>query len=211
MEEVGGAFVHPFNDPFVIAGQGTVGLEIAEDAAALGIVPDVVLVPCSGGGLGRRRGAGADGEISAGRGLRRRAEGFRRLRAGRCKAGTPQRNAKLAGSISDALLAPSPGAISFEMNRARLAGGLVASDPETLVAVGFAFDELRLVVEPGGAVGLAALLAGRLEVKGRTVVIVLSGGNVGDDILAEGIRAYRASESSAPSPDARRGRLTRLR
>ena len=69
------------------------------------------------------------------------------------QAGVPQRNEKLAGSISDALLAHSPGAISFEMNRARLAGGLVASDPEALVAVGFAFDELRLVVEPAAPSG----------------------------------------------------------
>jgi threonine dehydratase len=195
VEELGGAFVHPFNDPSVIAGQGTVGLEIAEDAAALGIVPDVALVPCSGGGLA----AGVALALT---------EKFPRISVyvaepkdfddyGRSlQAGTPQRNEKLAGSISDALLAPSPGAIGFEMNRARLAGGVVASDPEALLAVGFAFDELRLVVEPGGAVGLAALLAGRIEVKGRTVVIVLSGGNVGDDILAEGIRAYRASESS---------------
>ena len=69
---------------------------------------------------------------------------------------------------------------------------VAASDPEALIAVGLAFDELRLVVEPGGAVGLAALLAGRLDVLGKTVAIVLSGGNVGDEMLTEGVRAYRA-------------------
>ena len=73
--------------------------------------------------------------------------------------------------------------------------GSSASDAEALVAVGFAFDELRLVVEPGGAVGLAALLAGRLEIAGKTIAIVLSGGNIGDDMLAAGLAAYRAEGS----------------
>ena len=104
----------------------------------------------------------------------------------RSRSGKVERNAKPAGSICDALLAPEPGAIGWEINAERLAGGVTASDAEALVAVGFAFDELRLVVEPGGAVGLAALLAGRVDVAGKTVVIVLSGGNVGDDILGRG-------------------------
>jgi threonine dehydratase len=82
------------------------------------------------------------------------------------------------------------------MNRKRLAGGLVATDEEALHAVGLAFDELRLVVEPGGAVGLAALLAGRLDLAGRTAVIVLSGGNIGDHTFAEALRVYRG----LPSP-----------
>jgi threonine dehydratase len=112
------------------------------------------------------------------------------------KSGKPERNARTYGSISDALLVPDPGPLGWEINRKRLAGGLVASDPETLVAVGLAYDELRLVVEPGGAVGLAALLGGRLDIAGKTVVIVLSGGNIGDEMLADGIRAYRSSAGS---------------
>jgi threonine dehydratase len=114
-------------------------------------------------------------------------------------AGEPQRNAATTGSICDALLAPEPGAISWEINKDRLAGGVAASDAEALHAVGYAFDELRLVVEPGGAVGLAALLAGRVEAAGRTVVIVLSGGNVGDETLAEGVALYRSAEASGRS------------
>ena len=109
-------------------------------------------------------------------------------------AGSRQVNASRGGSLCDALLAESPGAIGWEINRGTLAGGVAATDAEALHAVGFAFDELRLVVEPGAAVGLAALLAGALEAKGRTIVIMLSGGNVGDDVLGEAIRVYRSGE-----------------
>ena len=112
------------------------------------------------------------------------------------RAGAVQRNAKLAGSICDALLVAEPGAIGFEMNRERLAGGVSASDQQAMAAAGLCYDELRLVVEPSGAVGLAALLAGRVEVAGRTVVVVLSGGNIADDMLtAVGERLSRRPPS----------------
>jgi threonine dehydratase len=193
--ERGGAFVHPFNDPFVIAGQGTVGLEIAEDCAAQGIEPEIVIVPCGGGGLTAgialavtERFPRAEVYVAEPRGFDDYARSL--------SAGAPQRNASLAGSICDAILSPEPGALGWEINRVRLAGGVGASDAEALTAVGFAFDELKLVVEPGGAVGLAALLAGRLPVAGRTVVIVLSGGNIGDDTLTAGISAYRSGSKS---------------
>jgi len=192
--EVGGSFIHPFNDPFVIAGQGTVGLEIAEDCRARGIVPEIVVVPCSGGGLTAGTALAITEKFPAARIYTAEPEGFDDY-ARSLKSGKPERNPRTYGSISDALLVPDPGPIGFEMNRKRLAGGLVASDPETLVAVGLAYDELRLVVEPGGGVGLAALLAGRLDIEGETVVIVLSGGNIGDEMLADGIRAYRSSGS----------------
>jgi threonine dehydratase len=192
VEEVGGAFIHPFNDPNVIAGQGTAGLEIAEDSAACGVVPEVVVIPCSGGGLTAGITLAVKEKFPAVQVYTAEPQGFDDY-ARSLQSGKPQRNSKTYGSISDALLVPDPGPIGWEINKPRLSGGLVASDPETLVAVGCAYDELRLVVEPGGAVGLAALLAGRLDIAGKTVVIVLSGGNVGDDILAEGIRAYRPS------------------
>jgi threonine dehydratase len=109
------------------------------------------------------------------------------------QAGIPQRNAKLAGSICDALLVAEPGEIGFEINKKRLAGGVAASDAEALAAAGLCFDELKLVVEPSGAVGLAALLAGRIEAAGRTIVVVLSGGNIGDELLKQAVQAYRRS------------------
>ncbi len=191
VKEVGGAFIHPFNDPNVIAGQGTAGLEIVEDCASRGIVPEIVVVPCSGGGLTAGITLAVTERFPATRVYTAEPEGFDDY-ARSLKSGKPERNARTYGSISDALLVPDPGKLGWEINKQRLAGGLVASDPETLVAVGLSFDELRLVVEPGGAVGLAALLAGRLDIAGRTVVVVLSGGNLGDDMLAEGIRAYRS-------------------
>ena len=190
-EQEGLAFVHPFNDANVIAGQGTVGLEIAEDCAALGIAPDVVVVPCSGGGLSAGIALAVTERFPATAIYSAEPERFDEY-ARSLASGTPQRNAALSGSVCDALLAPAPGAIGWEINRKRLAGGVAASDAEALYAVGFAYDELRLVVEPGGAVGLAALLAGRLGVAGRTVAIVLSGGNIGDATLADALATYRS-------------------
>ena len=155
------AFVHPFDDPHVIAGQGTVGLEIAEDCKAAGITPDVLLVPCSGGGLAAGVALAVTETFPEAAVHVAEPAGFddygRSLREG-----VPRRNTALSGSICDALLAPAPGAIGWAMNSNRLAGGVAGSDAEVRRAVGFAYDELRLVVEPGGAVGLAALLAGRV-------------------------------------------------
>jgi threonine dehydratase len=197
--ETKGAFVHPFNDPLVIAGQGTAGAEIVEDCQARGIDPQVVVIPCSGGGLTAGITLAVTEKFPGARIFTAEPEGFDDY-ARSLESGKPERNARPYGSISDALLVPDPGPVGFAINKERLAGGLVASDPETLVAVGLAFDELRLVLEPGGAIGLAALLAGRLDIKGRTVVIVLSGGNIGDEMLADGIRAYRSSSGASASP-----------
>jgi threonine dehydratase len=197
-EEKGFAFVHPFNNGFVIAGQGTVGLEIADDCAALGISPDIVLVPCSGGGLVAGVALAVTERFPTAQIYSAEPRDFDDM-ARSLKAGMPQRNAKLAGSVCDALLAPEPGRIGWEINRQRLAGGVVASDAEALYAAGLAFDELRLVVEPGGAVGLAALLAGRVEPAGRTIVVVLSGGNIGDEVMRAALEAYRSPGESGVS------------
>jgi threonine dehydratase len=197
-EEKGFAFVHPFNDALVIAGQGTVGLEIAEDCTTLGIAPDAVLVPCSGGGLCAGVALAVTERFPNAQVHAAEPRDFDDMRRS-LAAGAPQRNPKLSGSICDALLAPEPGAIGWEINRRRLAGGVAAGDAEALHAVGFAFDELRLVVEPGGAVGLAALLSAQVEAAGRTIVVVLSGGNIGDEMLAEGVAAYRRAEASRVS------------
>jgi threonine dehydratase len=194
LEKVGGAFVHPFNNASVIAGQGTVGLEIAEDCKALGIAPDIVVTPCSGGGLTAGISLAIKERFPQAEIYAAEPQGFDDY--GRSLAArAPQRNERLTGSVCDALLSPEPGAIGWEINRERLAGGVSASDQEALNAVGFAFDELKLVVEPGGAVALGALLAGRLDVRGRTAVVILSGGNIGDEMLGEALRIYRSSGS----------------
>jgi len=184
----GGSFIHPYDDPRVIAGQGTVGLEIAADAAAIGAVPDLVAMPCSGGGLGAGIGVAMRATFPAVSVVLAEPEGFddyaRSLRAGRRVA-----NEARAGSVCDALMAASPGAIGFALNSAADTRAVAVSDAEALAAVAFAFEELRLVVEPGGAAALAALLSGRLAAKGKTVAIVLSGGNVDPAVLARALAA----------------------
>src|SRR5215216_2143553 len=99
------------------------------------------------------------------------------------KSGKHEHNARMSGTICDALMSNTPGRITFEINRELIGEGIAASDEEVGRAVAFAFRELKLVVEPGGAIGLAALLAGRLDVKGKVVVAVLSGGNIDPELF----------------------------
>ena len=182
----GGTLVHPYNDRNVIAGQGTIGLEVADDAEALGITPDAVLIPCGGGGLSagigtalRARSPDTDLFIVEPRDF----DDYGRSLA----AGTILANRSASGSVCDALLAPSPGAIGFALNQNNLTDAFAVSDEEALAAVAYAFRELKLIVEPGGAVALAALLAGRFDCRGRTVIAVLSGANIDDAILARAL------------------------
>lgn len=175
--ERGATLVPSYDDPGIIAGQGTVGLEMAAQARELGARLDTVLVPASGGGLAA--GIALAFEAESPHTLVNTAEpaGFDD-HARSLAAGEPLGNAAGARSICDALLAPRPGRITFEINRRLIAGGLVATDDEVRAAMGFAFRDLKLVVEPGGAVAFAALLAGRIDARDRTIGIVLSGGNV---------------------------------
>src|SRR2546430_3804626 len=174
--------VRPYDDPFVIAGQGTVGREIAEDMAALGLTPDIVVAPASGGGL-------IAGVATAGKArvpqamLASGGPGTFAQRRRSLRAGTRQPHRAEGRTICDALMASIPGELTFAINSRLLTQGITASDAEVGAAVGFAFRELKLVVEPGGAVGLAALLAGRIDARGKNVVIVLSGGNVDADMF----------------------------
>ncbi len=180
----GATLVRPYDDPFVIAGQGTVGREIADDMTSLGVAPDIVVAPASGGGLVAGVATAVKARFPNAMVMSGEPEAFddhaRSLRAGKREA---HRNE--GRTICDALMASIPGEITFAINSRLLTKGLTASDAEVGVAIGFAFRELKLVVEPGGAVGLAALLAGRIDARGKNVVIVLSGGNVDSDLFAE--------------------------
>lgn len=175
--EQGAEVVPAFDDPGIIAGQGTVGLELAEQARALALDLDSVLVPASGGGLAAGIALALEATRPGTRVHTAEPAGFddhaKSLAAGEILANDPG-----GRSICDALLAPRPGRITFAINRKLLESGLVATDDEVRAAMAFAFRELKLVVEPGGAAALAALLAGRIETEGRTIAIVLSGGNV---------------------------------
>ena len=179
----GATLVRPYDDPLVIAGQGTVGREICEDMAALGLAPDIVVAPASGGGLVAGVATAVKARFPQAMLMSAEPEAFddhaRSLRAGKREA-----HAAKGRTICDALMASIPGELTFAINSRLLSKGITASDAEVGTAVGFAFRELKLVVEPGGAVGLAALLAGHIEASGKIVVIVLSGGNVDADLYA---------------------------
>lgn len=173
--ERGLVLVPPFDHPEVIAGQGTVGLELADQLAAAGVSRAEVLVPCGGGGLSTGIAVAL---AAAAPDLRLRTvepAGFDDM-ARSLAAGRPLRNAATTGSVCDAILTPEPGRLTLPVLQ-RLAGpGLVVSDDQAMQAVALAFTHLRVVAEPGGAVALAAaLFAPDL---GDTVVCVLSGGNV---------------------------------
>lgn len=177
--ERGSVLVPPFDDPFIIEGQGTTALELLDQADT---AIDQLLCGASGGGLMAginlvmaERSPQTDVFVVE-------PEAFddtaRSLAAGE-RVGHPQGTP----SICDALMAPMPGELTFPINR-RCAGAITVSDAEVAEAVAFAFRHLKLVVEPGGAVSLAALLAGRIETRGRTTAIVLSGGNVDPGLFA---------------------------
>ena len=180
----GATLVRPYDDPFVIAGQGTVGREIVEDMTSLGVAPDIVVAPASGGGLVAGVATAVKARFPDAMVMSGEPEAFddhaRSLRAGKREA-----HSNKGRTICDALMASIPGEITFAINSRLLTKGLTASDAEVGTAIGFAFRELKLVVEPGGAVGLAALLAGRIDARGKNVVIVLSGGNVDSDLFAK--------------------------
>jgi threonine dehydratase len=179
----GATVVPPYDDPKVIAGQGTVGREIGEDLTALGVTPDIVVAPVSGGGLIAGVATAIKARFPKAVVMSAEPDAFddhaRSLRAGRRE---PHKSE--GRTICDALMASIPGEITFAINSKLLAKGVTATDAEVGEAISFAFRELKLVVEPGGAVGLAALLAGHIDARGKTVVIVLSGGNVDADLYA---------------------------
>lgn len=176
-KERGAELVPPYDDPFIIAGQGTAGLEIVQDLAAMGLTPDVIVVPASGGGLTAGIALAVKSRVPTAKIYTAEPEGFddyvRSLRSGR-----REKNPSLAGTICDGLMTGTPGELTFAINRRLVTEGLTASDEEVGRAVAFAFRELKLVVEPSGAIALAALLTGKLDVRGKVAVAVLSGGNI---------------------------------
>jgi len=184
----GAVLVPPFDDPLVIAGQGTAGREICEDLDARGLRPDVVVVGASGGGLIAGVALAIKARVPAAVFYSAEPEGFDDT-ARSFRSGQRERNPRMSGTICDALMTETPGRITFEINRKLVGQGVTASDAEVGRAVAFAFRELKLVVEPGGAIGLAALLAGRPDVAGKVVAAVLSGGNVDAELFAKLVAA----------------------
>ncbi len=173
----GAALIPPYDDPRIIAGQGTCGLELAEEAAAMGLTPDALLVPVSGGGLVAGC-ALAMAEMAPGCAVYAVEPEGRDDHRRSLISGERQANGTGGSVLCDGLMSPQPGELTFAINRRRLAGGLVVTDEAVLRAMAFAFLHLKLVVEPSGAVGLAALLSGGFDGRDRVTAVVLSGGNV---------------------------------
>lgn len=185
--ETGATLVPPYDHPNVIAGQGTLALELAQDAAGAGLRMDSLLVCTGGGGMIAGCALAMEGASPGTRVFAVEPEGWddtaRSLQSG-------ERVAAPGGSmLCDALLAPTPGEITFSVNQERLAGGVAVSDEEVLAAMAFAFSHLKLVVEPGGAVCLAALLSGRFDARGQVAGAVLSGGNVDPAVFSRALAA----------------------
>jgi threonine dehydratase len=170
--------------PRTILRIAAVGPQIAEDMAALGLVPDIVVAPASGGGLIAGVATAVKAKFPQAQIIVAEPKDYDdhglSLRAGHREA-----HHAAGRTICDALMAAIPGELTFSINSKLLANGVIASDEEVGAAVAYAYRELKLVVEPGGAVGLAALLAGRIDARGKNVVIVLSGGNVDADLFAK--------------------------
>ena len=187
-EEHGLTLVRPFEDDLVIAGQGTVGTEIADQVALLGPPPDAVLVPCGGGGLTAGIALALEARLPTSQLYTVEPDQFddtaRSLKAGERLAIAPG-----GRSICDALLVPRPGERTFAINRRRVAGGLTVSDTAVRQAMAALFGHFKIVVEPGGAVGLAALLSGVFDCGGKTVVVVATGGNVDPQVFAGALHA----------------------
>jgi threonine dehydratase len=176
--ERGAVLVPSFDDPYVVAGQGTAGLEIAEDMAAIGLVPDVALVCCGGGGLAAGIALGL-GEVPI---MVVEPEGYddvtRSLANGAIE---PVRDP--GATLCDALQTLVTCPLTFDILHAAGARGVAVSEAEVMRAVAFAFSDLKLVVEPGGAVALAAALSGRIDLRDRVAVLTLSGGNADPEVF----------------------------
>ncbi|WP_085308455.1 threonine ammonia-lyase [Planktotalea arctica] len=184
-DEIGGrlsgkrglTLIKPFDDPQVIAGQGTCGLEIAEQAREQSIENAEVIVCCGGGGFTSGIALALEAEQPSFKVRPAEPEGFDDV-ARSLVYGTIQRNASMTGSICDAIITPQPGDLTFPIMQRLCGAGIVVSDADCLRAMALAFERLRVVIEPGGAVALASALFHGAQLKSDTVIVTASGGNV---------------------------------
>ncbi|MBL8698558.1 MAG: threonine/serine dehydratase [Alphaproteobacteria bacterium] len=176
-EQRGLVKLHPFDDPLVVAGQASCGVEIARQAVERGVSLDALVVPVGGSGLIAGIALAVKTLAPATRVVAAEPEGFDDLRRS-LVSGTRERVVPGARSICDALQAASPGAVPFGAARAAIASGVAVSDAEAVAAMRAAFTHLKLVAEPSGAIGLGAVLSGMLSPLPAAVGVVLSGGNV---------------------------------
>ena len=187
--ERGAVLVPSYDDPDIIAGQGTCGYELVEQAAALGMRPAALFVPCGGGGL-------LAGVSTAVRALLPETaiygvepENFDD-HARSWKSGVRESVPGTHSTLCDSLMTPIPGALTWSINRTTVSNFLVVTEDEVRHAVSFAFRYMKLVVEPGGAVALAALLSKKLNLEGQELALILSGGNIDPLVLDNCLSEY---------------------
>jgi len=187
--ERGLTLIKPFDEPQVIAGQGTIGLEIAEDAHAMGLGAADVLVCCGGGGLTSGIALACEAEAPELRVRPVEPAGFDDV-ARSLVAGKRLRNARLSGSICDAIITPEPGVLTFPIMHRLCGSGVVVPEEDCLRAMAAAFNHLHVVIEPGGAIALAAALFHPEQSEGDAVICVASGGNVDVPMFTRALETY---------------------
>lgn len=186
---LGATLVPSYDDPFIIAGQGTTGVEICDAAASRGVALDAVLVCCGGGGLTAGISV-AVAALSPGTPVHTVEPAHYDDTARSLLVGERCVNSSDAPpSLCDALLAPTPGSLTFPILKKNVHSGLVVSVDEVCAAICYAFTKLKLVLEPGGAVALAAVLSGKIDTADKNIAVVLSGGNIDPALFAQIIHA----------------------
>ena len=185
-EELGAVLIHPYNNPYVMAGQGTCALEAVGFFEENDIELDRVFACTGGGGLSAGIALVMQERFSKAQFHTVEPEGFDDYSRS-LESGERLTNATTVGSICDAIITPTPGELSFSILKGYAAEGLVISDEEALRAVAFAFNELKVVVEPGGAAALAALLSNKIDIQGETVLVTLSGGNIDPEMMRKAL------------------------
>lgn len=187
------AVVPPGDDPFVIAGQGTAAAEALEQIGPRQV--ELIVVPCGGGGLAAGTCLAVEAMGSTAEVWAVEPDAFDDTRRS-LASGRREVNPALSGSVCDALLAPTPAELPFSINRERLGRVLTVSDQDVLRAIRFAYDEFKLVTEPGGVIALASLLSQPELFAGRTILVIVSGGNVDSGIFKRAL-----DEPGGPVPD----------
>ena len=182
LAERGGVFVPPFDYAPVIAGQGTAALEVVEQLKAEKEKPSHVLICAGGGGLAAGQGLVFEKKFPKAKLFTVEPDGYddvkRSLETGEVQTADTSKK-----TICDAIMTEKPGTLNWPIVQRCFHGGLSVSDDDALRAVAYAFSELKIAAEPGGAVALAAALAGKLELRNKTAVIYVSGGNIDSSTL----------------------------
>ena len=181
-KDINAKIIPPFDDEKVIIGQGTAGIECIEQLNEINVTPDIVLCCCGGGGLIAGISTAIKEKFENAKIYSVEPENFDDTKKS-LKQNSIIPNSMKHNSICDALLADKPGKITFEINKLNLTSGLSVSDKEALIAMNTAFKYLKIVLEPGGAVALAAAIFKKIDIRDKNVLVIASGGNVDKDIF----------------------------